>query len=71
MFQKEVAERVCAPPGSKVYGILSALLQNYYTCEYAFTVGPGAFLSRRPRSILVSSGWCAHPTQTLTWTITH
>lgn len=44
MFQKEVAERVCAPPGSKVYGILSALLQNYYTCEYGFTVGPGAFL---------------------------
>ena len=29
MFQKEVAQRVCAPPGSKVYGILSVLLQSY------------------------------------------
>ena len=35
--------RVCAPPGSKVYGILSVLLQTYFTCEYAFTIGPGAF----------------------------
>ena len=43
MFQKEVAERVCASHGSKVYGILSVLLQNYFSCEYAFTVGPGAF----------------------------
>ena len=43
MFQKEVAQRVCADSGSKVYGILSVLLQNYFTCEYAFTVGPGAF----------------------------
>ena len=43
MFQKEVAERVCASNGSKVYGILSVLLQNYFSCEYAFTVGPGAF----------------------------
>ena len=44
MFQKEVADRVCAPHGSKVYGILSVLLQTYYICEYAFTVGPDAFL---------------------------
>ncbi|MCH1582553.1 MAG: 16S rRNA (adenine(1518)-N(6)/adenine(1519)-N(6))-dimethyltransferase RsmA [Flavobacteriales bacterium] len=43
MFQKEVALRVCADSGSKVYGILSVLLQNYFSCEYAFTVGPGAF----------------------------
>jgi 16S rRNA (adenine1518-N6/adenine1519-N6)-dimethyltransferase len=44
MFQKEVAERVCAPHGSKTYGILSVLLQTYYQCEYCFTVGPGAFI---------------------------
>lgn len=44
MFQKEVAERVCAPHGSKTYGILSVLLQVYYKCEYAFTVEPGAFI---------------------------
>lgn len=44
MFQKEVAERVCASHGSKVYGILSVLLQNYYRCDYEFTVGPDAFI---------------------------
>ncbi|MCA6467214.1 MAG: 16S rRNA (adenine(1518)-N(6)/adenine(1519)-N(6))-dimethyltransferase, partial [Chitinophagaceae bacterium] len=27
MFQKEVAERIVAPPGSRVYGILSVLVQ--------------------------------------------
>lgn len=43
MFQKEVAERVCAPHGSKTYGILSVLLQTYFQCTYSFTVGPGAF----------------------------
>ncbi len=43
MFQKEVAERICAGPGSKVYGILSVLLQAYYTCEYLFTVPEHVF----------------------------
>jgi len=43
MFQKEVAERVCAPHGSRTYGILSVLLQTYYDARYLFTVGPGAF----------------------------
>lgn len=44
MFQKEVAQRVCADAGSKVYGILSVLLQTYYECTYSFTIGPGAFV---------------------------
>ena len=44
MFQKEVADRVCAGHGSKTYGILSVLLQVYYRCEYAFTIGPEAFI---------------------------
>ena len=43
MFQKEVAERVAAPPGSKTYGILSVLLQAYYDIEYLFTVEPEVF----------------------------
>ena len=30
MFQKEVAQRICAAPGSKTYGILSVLTQAYY-----------------------------------------
>lgn len=38
MFQKEVAERVAAGPGSKTYGILSVLLSAFYNIEYLFTV---------------------------------
>lgn len=43
MFQKEVADRVVAPPGSKVYGITSVLLQAFYKTEYLFTVERGSF----------------------------
>jgi 16S rRNA (adenine1518-N6/adenine1519-N6)-dimethyltransferase len=43
MFQKEVAQRICAGPGSKTYGILSVLTQAYYTAEYCFTVPPEVF----------------------------
>ena len=44
MVQKEVAERIAQKPGSKVYGILSVLLQAWYDIQYIMTVGPGAFL---------------------------
>ena len=43
MIQKEVADRICASHGSKVYGILSVLLQAYYDAEYLFTVPPHVF----------------------------
>ena len=43
MVQKEVAERIACPPGSKTYGILSVLLQAWYDIEYLFTVGSGCF----------------------------
>lgn len=43
MFQKEVAQRICAGPGSKTYGILSVLAQAYYRAEYCFTVPPHVF----------------------------
>ncbi len=43
MLQKEVAERICTGPGSKVYGILSVLLQAWYDCEYLFSVEPSVF----------------------------
>ena len=43
MLQKEVAERICSGPGSKTYGILSVLLQAYYTPEYLFTVHEHVF----------------------------
>ncbi len=43
MLQKEVAERIAAPPGSKTYGITSVLLQAFYNIEYLFTVHEHAF----------------------------
>lgn len=43
MLQKEVAERIAAGPGSKVYGILSVLLQAWYEVEYLFTVEAEVF----------------------------
>lgn len=43
MLQKEVAQRICSAPGSKVYGILSVLLQAWYDCSYLFDVAPGVF----------------------------
>lgn len=43
MIQKEVADRIAEPPGSKTYGILSVFLQAWYDIEYVLGVGPGAF----------------------------
>ncbi|MGH1386010.1 16S rRNA (adenine(1518)-N(6)/adenine(1519)-N(6))-dimethyltransferase RsmA [Kordia sp.] len=43
MFQKEVAQRICAPHGNKTYGILSVLTQVFYDAEYLFTVPPDVF----------------------------
>jgi 16S rRNA (adenine1518-N6/adenine1519-N6)-dimethyltransferase len=43
MIQKEVAQRIASPPGNKTYGILSVLLQAYYSIEYLFTVDPSVF----------------------------
>ena len=43
MIQKEVAQRLAEPPGSKTYGILSVLLQAFYNIEYLFTVPPHVF----------------------------
>ncbi|EKE01174.1 MAG: hypothetical protein ACD_21C00200G0007 [uncultured bacterium] len=43
MLQKEVAERITAPPGSKTYGRLSVMLQYYCETELLLHVGSGAF----------------------------
>jgi 16S rRNA (adenine1518-N6/adenine1519-N6)-dimethyltransferase len=43
MFQKEVAQRAASKEGSKVYGVLSVLLQAYYDVEYLFDVPPTSF----------------------------
>ena len=43
MLQKEVAERIAAPPGGKEYGYLSVLVQFYTVPRIEFKVPPGAF----------------------------
>ena len=43
MFQREVAQRICAGHGSKVYGIISVLTQAFFHTEYLFTVNEGVF----------------------------
>jgi 16S rRNA (adenine1518-N6/adenine1519-N6)-dimethyltransferase len=43
MLQKEVVERMVAPPGSKVYGRLSVMLQWRYDMTLMFIVPPEAF----------------------------
>jgi 16S rRNA (adenine1518-N6/adenine1519-N6)-dimethyltransferase len=67
MFQKEVAQRAASAAGSKVYGVLSALIQAYYDVHYLFDVGNECFnpppkvqsgviqLTRRKTPLLVKS----------------
>lgn len=43
MLQREVVERMAAPPGSKVYGRLSVMLQAVCQVEPLFTVPASAF----------------------------
>ena len=43
MFQKEVAQRVAAKEGSKVYGVISVLVQAFFTVEYLFDVNEKSF----------------------------
>jgi 16S rRNA (adenine1518-N6/adenine1519-N6)-dimethyltransferase len=43
MFQKEVAQRVAAHEGNKVYGVMSVLVQAFFTVEYLFDVHEQAF----------------------------
>lgn len=48
MVQREVGERVLAPPGARRCGILSAYLQSYLDIEKVMRVRPGSF-SPRPK----------------------
>jgi 16S rRNA (adenine1518-N6/adenine1519-N6)-dimethyltransferase len=43
MFQKEVAQRVAANAGNKVYGVTSVLVQAFYNVEYLFEVQENSF----------------------------
>ena len=44
MLQKEVVDRIVAPPGGRDYGRLSVMLQFRYRVERLFNVAPGAFV---------------------------
>ncbi|HMQ06381.1 MAG TPA: 16S rRNA (adenine(1518)-N(6)/adenine(1519)-N(6))-dimethyltransferase RsmA [Saprospiraceae bacterium] len=43
MFQREVAERIVAPPGNKTRGSISVLIQAYYEGKIFKKVNPGSF----------------------------
>jgi 16S rRNA (adenine1518-N6/adenine1519-N6)-dimethyltransferase len=43
MVQREVADRICAEPGSRDYGLLTVTVQMYGPVERLFTLPPGAF----------------------------
>ncbi len=43
MFQREMADRICSPPGSKNFGVISVLAQAYYKPSILFQVKPGSF----------------------------
>lgn len=43
MFQKEVAQRIAAREGNKVYGVTSVLVQAFFKVEYLFDVNPTCF----------------------------
>ncbi|MEM8545152.1 MAG: 16S rRNA (adenine(1518)-N(6)/adenine(1519)-N(6))-dimethyltransferase RsmA [Cyanobacteria bacterium P01_H01_bin.119] len=43
LVQKEVADRICAQPGSKTFGAMSVRLQYLADCHYICDVPPGAF----------------------------
>jgi len=43
LIQKEVAERICAQPGSKKYAPVSILFQNYFSTKLLLVVGPDSF----------------------------
>jgi len=43
MFQKEVAQRIAASEGNKVYGVLSVLIKAFFKVEYLFEVDEQSF----------------------------
>lgn len=44
MFQKEVAQRIAAKEGNKIYGVTSVLIQAFYDVEYLFDVNENSFV---------------------------
>ena len=48
MLQKEVVDRIVAPPGSKVYGRISVIMQTFFDTELMFVV-PKESLDPQPK----------------------
>lgn len=62
MFQKEVADRITASPGTKAYSPLSIAAQYYTTPEYCFTIPPQAFHPRpKVMSAVIKLHCLPHP----------
>lgn len=43
MFQREMAKRICAEPGSKDYGVITVCAGLHFESEYLFELPPEAF----------------------------
>jgi 16S rRNA (adenine1518-N6/adenine1519-N6)-dimethyltransferase len=58
MFQREVAQRLCAAPGGPDYGPLSVLPRAVYDIQHVTDVSPGAF-HPKPAVISTVTRWVA------------
>jgi 16S rRNA (adenine1518-N6/adenine1519-N6)-dimethyltransferase len=58
MVQKEVAQRITAPPGSREYGYLSVYCQHRSSVRLGMSISPACFV---PRPRVVSSLVSFHP----------
>lgn len=62
MLQKEVADRVLSPPGSKAYGSISVMLQTFADVERIARVPPGSFMPPpKVHSTVIRLKWRSSP----------
>jgi len=62
MLQREVAERMVAPPGKKAYGPLSVLVQSVADISICFIVKPSAFFPPpEVESAVIRLSWKERP----------
>jgi 16S rRNA (adenine1518-N6/adenine1519-N6)-dimethyltransferase len=62
MLQREVAERLAAPPGRKEYGSLSVLTQSFFELSIRFFIKPSAFFPPpKVESAVVQMAWRETP----------
>ena len=64
MMQREVGDRIVSPPGSRVYGITSVILQTLYEVRTVMKVLPGSF-TPRPKVASIVLGFVPHAEQAL------